>query len=125
MVFNADLLLRGASLVLSAVRASLAPVVRLAMTYPLKARFRTGATLAMFTLVVFTLVTGTAAPGSFTAALDNVEEFGGGFQVRAGTSAGAPIVDMRAALRQAPLASARPTSRWSGASPCCRSRLDS
>ncbi len=72
------------------------------MTYPLRARFRTGATLAMFTLVVFTLVTGTATPGSFTAALDNVDEFGGGFQVRAGTSAGAPIVDMRAALRTAP-----------------------
>ena len=79
------------------------------MTYPLKARFRTGATLAMFTLVVFTLVTGTAAPGSFTAALDNVEEFGGGFQVRAGTSAGAPIADMRAALQAAP-GIARPTS---------------
>ncbi|MGH2931842.1 MAG: ABC transporter permease, partial [Gaiellaceae bacterium] len=101
MVFNADLLLRGASLVFGRA-PSLAPVVRLAMTYPLKARFRTGATLAMFTLVVFTLVTGTAAPGSFTAALDNVEEFGGGFQVRAGTSAGAPIADMRTALQAAP-----------------------
>ena len=122
MVFNADLLLRGASLVFGRA-PSLAPVVR-GDDVSLKARFRTGATLAMFTLVVFTLVTGTAAPGSFTAALDNVEEFGGGFQVRAGTSAGAPIADMRAACKL-PLGSARPTSRWSGASPCCRSRLDS
>ena len=72
----------------------LAPVVRMAITYPLKARFRTGATLAMFTLVVFTLVTGTAAPSSFDKAWGTVEEFGGGFEVRAGTSATAPIDDL-------------------------------
>jgi putative ABC transport system permease protein len=101
LVYNADLILRGVSLVLSRFGA-LAPVVKMAITYPLRARFRTGATLAMFTLVVFTLVTGTATPNSFSAAFNNVEEFGGGFQVRAGTSAGLPIEDLDAALRQAP-----------------------
>ena len=39
---------------------SLAPVLKISMAYPLANRFRTGATLAMFTLVVFTLVTGIA-----------------------------------------------------------------
>jgi putative ABC transport system permease protein len=101
MVFNADLIMRVANVALRR-GGSLAPVVRMAMTYPLRARFRTGATLAMFTLVVFTLVTGVSSSGSFTAAFDNVDEFGGGFQVRAGTSAAAPIKDMRAALRRAP-----------------------
>jgi putative ABC transport system permease protein len=101
LVFNADLILRAANVVLRR-GGSLAPVVRMAMTYPLRARFRTGATLAMFTLVVFTLVTGVSASGSFQAAFDDVEGFGGGFQVRAGTSAAAPIKDMQAALRQAP-----------------------
>ena len=56
----------------------------------------------MFTLVVFTLVTGTATPNSFSEAFNDVDEFGGGYQVRAGTSAGAPIDNMRAALRRAP-----------------------
>jgi putative ABC transport system permease protein len=101
MVYNADLILRAVSFVLSRF-GRLAPVARMAITYPLRARFRTGATLAMFTLVVFTLVTGTAAPGSFDKALNNVDEFGGGFQVRAGTSAGAPIDDLQAALRRTP-----------------------
>jgi putative ABC transport system permease protein len=78
------------------------PVARIAITYPLRARFRTGATLAMFTLVVFTLVTGTAAPSSFDTAINDVDQFGGGFQVRAGTSAGAPIDNLRLALRRAP-----------------------
>ncbi len=101
IVYNADLILRGLSLVLSRFGV-LVPVVRMAVTYPLKARFRTGATLAMFTLVVFTLVTGTATPNSFSEAFNNVDEFGGGFQVRAGTSGGAPLDDLSGALRRAP-----------------------
>jgi putative ABC transport system permease protein len=101
MVYNADLILRAVSFVLSRF-GKLVPVTRMAITYPLRARFRTGATLAMFTLVVFTLVTGTATPKSFDAAINNVEEFGGGFQVRSGTSAAAPIDDLQAALRRAP-----------------------
>jgi putative ABC transport system permease protein len=101
MVYNADLILRAVSFVLSRF-GRLVPVAKIAITYPLRARFRTGATLAMFTLVVFTLVTGTATPGSFNKAFDNVDSFGGGYDVRAGTSAGAPIDDLRAALRRAP-----------------------
>ena len=73
----------------------------MSMAYPLRARFRTGTTLAMFTLVVFTLVTGSASSGSFMHAID-VEDFGGGFQVRGGTSGAAPIDDMQAALRSTP-----------------------
>ena len=100
MVYNADLILRAVGLALSRFGA-LVPVVKMAITYPLRARFRTGATLAMFTLVVFTLVTGTASSGSFQKAFGNVDQFGGGFQVRAGTSATAPITDMHAALQNA------------------------
>ena len=101
LIFNADLILRAAGFVLGRF-GRLAPVVRMAITYPLRARFRTGATLAMFTLVVFTLVTGTAASDSFNAAFDNASAYGGGFNVRAGTTAAAPITNMRAALRHAP-----------------------
>ena len=101
IVYNADLLLGGVSFLLGRFER-IAPVVRLAVTYPLRARFRTGATLAMFTLVVFTLVTGSASTGSFTAAYNDVTEFGGGFDVRAGTSAAAPIADMQSALERTP-----------------------
>jgi putative ABC transport system permease protein len=80
---------------------ALAPVLRMSIAYPLSARFRTGTTLAMFTLVVFTLVTGTASNGSFVHAI-SVEDYGGGFQIRAGTIGAAPIDDMSVALRRAP-----------------------
>ena len=77
------------------------------MAYPLASRFRTGTTLAMFTLVVFTLVTGTSSSGSFIRAFEDLDVYGGGFDVRAGTSGVAPIDDMRAALARAP--GARPS----------------
>jgi putative ABC transport system permease protein len=101
IVYNADLILGSAMAVLGRVRR-LAPVLRISMAYPLAARFRTGTTLAMFTLVVFTLVTGAASSGSFNAAMSNPEKFGGGFDVRASVSGGAPIADVREALASTP-----------------------
>jgi putative ABC transport system permease protein len=100
VMFNADLLLGLTMRVFGRIRA-LAPLLRIAMAYPLAGRFRTGTTLAMFTLVVFTLVTGTASSGSFVAAAGDLDVFGGGFQVRATTAPGAPIRHMRSALQRA------------------------
>jgi putative ABC transport system permease protein len=100
IVFNADVLLGLVMRVFGRIRA-LAPVLRMSMAYPLRARFRTGTTLAMFTLVVFTLVTGTASNGSFIQAID-VDDYGGGFQVRGGTVGAGAVEDMDAALRTAP-----------------------
>jgi putative ABC transport system permease protein len=74
----------------------------MAMAYPLAQRFRTGTTLAMFTLVVFTLVTGVASNGSFIRAFEDTETFGGGFDVRASTSGATPILDLEAALVETP-----------------------
>jgi putative ABC transport system permease protein len=97
IVYNADLLLGATMAALGRVKA-LAPLLRMSMAYPLRSRFRTGTTLAMFTLVVFTLVTGSTSSESFQAALSNTETFGGGFDIRAGTGARASIPDMRAEL---------------------------
>ena len=70
-MYNADILLGVVGSTLGRVK-SLAPVVRMAMAYPLRGLFRTGVTLAMFTLVVFTLVVGATTTGSFVHAVDDV-----------------------------------------------------
>ncbi|MGE5689912.1 MAG: ABC transporter permease, partial [Pseudomonadota bacterium] len=101
IVFNADVLIRLTIRVFGRV-GRVAPVIRVAAAYPAAARFRTATTLAMFTLVVFTLVTGVAAPGSFQAALEDVDRSGGGYDVRAATSGGAPIDDLAGAIRRTP-----------------------
>ncbi len=101
IVYNADLLLPLSARVLGRI-PYLGPIMRISMAYPLAARFRTGTTLAMFTLVVFTLVTGTASPASFAKEFGQVDKMGGGFDVRAGTTAALPITDVRAALDGTP-----------------------
>jgi putative ABC transport system permease protein len=101
IMFNAEALLSVAARTVGRSRR-VAPMLRMAMAYPLAARFRTGMTLAMFTLVVFTLVTGTTTSGSFNHAFEDTSAFGGGFDVRASTAAATPIDDMRGALAGVP-----------------------
>jgi putative ABC transport system permease protein len=101
IVENADLLLGALGSTLGRI-PSLAPTLRMAMAYPLRSLFRTGVTMAMFTLVVFTLVVGATTTGSFVNAFNDVNAFGGGFDVRATASPASPIVNMRAALARAP-----------------------
>lgn len=97
IMFNADVALGLVSRTLGRARA-LAPVVRMAVAYPLRSALRTSMTLAMFTLVVFTLVTGATISGSFIRAFDNVEQFGGGFDVRGLVAPVRPIEDIHAEL---------------------------
>src|SRR5215204_1522906 len=101
LMFNADLLLGGLTATFGRIRV-LTPVLRMAIAYPLRNRFRTGVTLAMFTLVVFTMVVGAVISGSFVHAMDNPEQFGGGFDVRAQAAPTNAIVGMEGAIRRAP-----------------------
>ena len=101
VMYNAPLLLRALSWALGGVRP-LAPVLRLAIAYPMKSLFRTGVTLAMFTLVVFTLVVGTTISGSYAKAMDDVELYGGGFAIRAVAAPASPVGDIQASVETVP-----------------------
>jgi putative ABC transport system permease protein len=101
IVYNADLLLGAGMRLLGRIRA-LAPMLKMAMAYPLRGRFRTGVTLAMFTLVVFTVVVGATTSTAFLHAVDDVEEFGGGFDVRGEVAPASPLGNPTAAIRRAP-----------------------
>ena len=100
IVYNADVLLGALGSTLGRVRA-LAPILRMSIAYPLRNVFRTGVTLAMFTLVVFTIVVGAITTSSFLHAIDNVQAFGGGFDIRATASPASPVANMPNALRYA------------------------
>jgi putative ABC transport system permease protein len=101
IMYNADVLLGALGGTFGRMRR-VAPVLRMSMAYPLKSLFRTGVTLAMFMLVVFVLVVGATTTGAFTKAFDNVQAFGGGFDVRATAAASAPVRDMQGAVRRSP-----------------------
>ena len=101
VIYNASALLGVAVWAFGRIRA-LAPVLKTSVAQSLRNRFRTGTTIALFTLVVFVLVTGVSTSNAFIAAMNDNAAFGGGFQVQATTSPASPVTDMASALRQAP-----------------------
>ena len=98
IVYNADIVLGLGMRVLGRVRG-LAPVVKMSMAYPLRGRFRTGITLAMFTLVVFTIAVGATTSRAFLSAVDDPARFSGGFEVRAEVAPGASLSDPGTQIR--------------------------
>src|SRR5205823_823535 len=101
LIYNADAILGGVMWVFGRIR-SIAPVLKTSIATPLRNRFRTGTTLAMFTLVVFTLVVGSTTSNSFMKAANDKRSFGGGFDIRAETLSVNPIKDPAAAFATAP-----------------------
>ncbi|HLF70592.1 MAG TPA: FtsX-like permease family protein [Dehalococcoidia bacterium] len=101
VIYNSDLALGLALSTIGRVRG-LAPILKTAISYPLTNRFRTGVTLAMFTLVVFVLVVGGTTTTAFTQAFDDVNLYGGGYDVRATTVSVNPIPDLATAISRSP-----------------------
>ena len=72
---------------------------RLAVAYPVARRFRTGAILIMYSLVVFTLVLITVLGGLIDATVDNeVANASGGFAIRADFNPANPVPDPERSL---------------------------
>jgi putative ABC transport system permease protein len=109
IMYNADAVLGVLSWPLMRIRA-VAPVVKMTMAYPLRSLFRTGVTLAMFTLVVFTLVVGGTTSGAFNEAFDDLDSYGGGFDVRATAAPMAPVRDIEGVLDRTGLGQGRTTA---------------
>jgi putative ABC transport system permease protein len=98
VIYNSDLLL-GAVVVLFGWLRGMPPVLKTAVSYPMQSRFRTGMTLAMFSLVVFTIVTMSFINAAFSSIFDDTDRLSGGFDVRADAGYAAPIPDMDEALK--------------------------
>ncbi|MBI4301339.1 MAG: ABC transporter permease [Chloroflexi bacterium] len=97
VIYNSDLLLAASVATLGRMRG-LSPVLKTAVSYPMQNRFRTGVTLAMFSLVVFTLITMAFIVSSIGNLFNDTQRLSGGFHIRATTSYANPIPDMGNAL---------------------------
>jgi putative ABC transport system permease protein len=98
IIYNSDILL-GTVVGLFGWLRGMPPVLRAAVSYPMQARFRTGMTLAMFSLVVFTIVTMSFITAAFGSIFEDTDRLSGGFDVRADAGYAAPISDMDKALK--------------------------
>ncbi len=79
VMFNADLIANGLMRLFGAA-GSLGPVMKMAVTYPMQHKVRTGLTLAMFSLVIFTLMVMSVLTRSTAGSLVYDRDTGG-FQI--------------------------------------------
>jgi len=100
VIYNSDLLLTATVRLFGRIRR-LAPMLKTAVSYPMQNRFRTGVTLALFSLVVFTLIVMAFITQALTGAFEDTERISGGYHIRASTSYANPIDDIRTALQEA------------------------
>jgi putative ABC transport system permease protein len=79
VMYNADLIANGL-MRLFGRQGSLAPILKMAVTYPMQHKVRTGLTLAMFSLVIFTLMVMSVLTGSTSGSL-KLDRDTGGYQI--------------------------------------------
>ncbi|MCK4443318.1 MAG: FtsX-like permease family protein, partial [Thermoplasmata archaeon] len=107
LMMNSSFLLRVLTRILAS-RRRMIPVMRIALSYPMKKRFRTGMTLAMFALIIFT-VTVIAMISSFQA--NSVEstylEEAGGYDIIGISNVNDPITDIKGDISSSPTLAGR------------------
>jgi putative ABC transport system permease protein len=101
VMYNTDLLIAVIMRILGGGRR-LAPILRMAVAYPLANRFRTGLTLGMFGVVVFSVVFMATAFKANQVFFENTERLTGGFQLRAQISANNPIDNLARKIQAKP-----------------------
>jgi len=101
IMFNTDLLLRQILLILGRSPRS-APVLRMAIAYPLSNRFRTGMTIAIFAVVTFSVIFMATLFKVNEIVLTDTEQFTGGFNLRVDYSRNNPLDDLPRAIARQP-----------------------
>jgi putative ABC transport system permease protein len=101
IMYNTDLLLRLILLILGR-SPRFAPVLRMAIAYPLSNRFRTGMTIAIFAVVTFSVIFMATLFKVNDIVLADTEQFTGGFDLRVDYSRNNPLDDLPRAIARQP-----------------------
>jgi putative ABC transport system permease protein len=101
IMYNTDLLLRLILLILGR-SPRFAPVLRMAIAYPLSNRFRTGMTIGIFAVVIFSVIFMATLFQVNDMILADTEQFTGGFDLRVDHSRNNPVDDLPRAIARQP-----------------------
>lgn len=93
VMYNSDILLAFVVNVFRRVKG-MPPLLKIAVNYPMRTRFRTGMALAMFALIIFTMSFMSVMLGSFGAIWDNTERLSGGFDIQGLAGYANPVDDV-------------------------------
>ena len=101
VMYNADLLVRALTFATGRF-GKIRPVLVTAVAYPMSAKFRTGLTLAMFSLVIFTLTVMSVLTAIFGSQFTDAETVHAGWEIDGNLNFNTPIDDIRGAIDQLP-----------------------
>ena len=101
VMYNSAYLVSAAT-VLMGRGSTFGPITRTATAYPMHSRFRTGMTLAMFSLVIFTLAVVGFINAAFSAAFEDTKTIWGNFDITSSVSFTNPIDDLRTRIEESP-----------------------
>ena len=101
VMYNADLLLRALTFATSRF-GQLRPVLVTAVAYPMSNKFRTGLTLAMFSLVIFALMVMSILSEIFGSQFADAETVTGGWDIEARVNSKTPIQNIRRNVEEEP-----------------------
>ena len=99
VMYNADLLLKALTLLTGRI-GKLRPVLVTAVAYPMSAKFRTGLTLAMFSLVIFALVVISVLTEAFSTQFGDPETVTGGWDIEGSVNFNTPINDIYRSINE-------------------------
>ncbi|MHB8160576.1 MAG: ABC transporter permease [Thermoleophilia bacterium] len=97
VMYNSDILLAAVVGIFGRLKG-LPPILKIAVNYPMRTRFRTGMALAMFSLIIFTMTFMAAMMNSFTALYDDIPRVSGGFDIQGMTGYANPVKDVKGTL---------------------------
>ncbi len=98
LMFNSDQIIKGITFLIGRGKSRQA-VVKTAVSYALKSKFRTGMTIAIFALVIFTITTMSMIVGMLGTNIENqVQKASGGYEIVAFSNELSPIDDIEQAL---------------------------
>ncbi len=96
---NSNLIIRGLTFLIGRGKSGQA-VTKIAVSYALKSKFRTGMTIAIFALVIFTITTMSMIIGMMGTNIERqVEEASGGYEILGFSSPNFPIYDITKELQ--------------------------
>jgi putative ABC transport system permease protein len=94
VMFNSESIISGLTFILGRGKSRQA-VIRTAISYSLKSKFRTGMTIAIFALVIFTITTMSMLVGIIGTNIEKqIEQASGGYEIIAFSNKNTPIQDL-------------------------------
>ena len=98
VMFNSESIIAGLTFIFGRGTSRQA-VIRTAISYSLKSKFRTGMTIAIFALVIFTITTMSMLVGMIGTNIEKqIEQASGGYEIIAFSSKNTPIEDLEAEI---------------------------